>query len=72
MGTNQPTIQSIPRETEARVKGPRCGAENTLPSFADVENERINTTDPPYAFVACTGTTVIYPLQQVPFFYIST
>lgn len=67
-GSNQPHIKSILRALEARVRGTGREAENTLRSFSDVENERIYTSDPPYAFVACTGTTLLYLLQQVPFF----
>ena len=57
MGINKPPIKSIPSALEAKGKGPGREAENTLLPFADVENEGIYTSDPPYAFMACTGTT---------------
>jgi hypothetical protein len=63
MGPTQPASQQIPGVRSPKLKWSGREADNSFAFIAGVKNGALRTL-PPYAFMACTGTTLSFVLRK--------
>jgi hypothetical protein len=55
-----PNVQSIPQPLSTRKRRPRREIDQSSSSSAEISNDKICTSTPPYAFTEWTGTTLTF------------
>lgn len=70
LGPAQHPVQQVPGALCLGEKQPECETNHSPPSCARVKNEYNYTSNPSYAFMACTGFTLPFIIQHLDSFHI--